>query len=131
MSAIRKRLQLPLLADSSSSWAATERPLTRVLLPLAQPGSKERTGRSRPVAHNWDRSLLAASSLVAKLGGARTLTGYPAQLTCDVVRNLNAVTALATQLESILSGDPKGMEPIRRFHTAFADCLPLPGLGGE
>jgi hypothetical protein len=119
------------LADSSSSWAATERPLTRALLPSAQPGSKERAGRSRPVARNSDRRLLAASSLVAKLGGTRTLTGYPAQLTYDVVRNLNAVTALATQLESILSGDPEDMEPIRRFHTAFADCLPLLGLGGK
>jgi hypothetical protein len=61
---------------------------------------------------------------------SRTLTGYPTQLTFDVVRNLNAVTALATQLASILSGDPKNMEPVRQFHTAFADCLPTLRTGG-
>lgn len=56
---------------------------------------------------------------------ARTLTGYPAQLTCDVVRNSNAIISLATQLSSILSGDPLNMQPVRRFHIEFADCLPI------
>ncbi len=56
---------------------------------------------------------------------ARTLTGYPAQLTYDVVRNSNAVLALTTQLASILSGDPLHMAPVRRFHIEFADCLPI------
>lgn len=56
---------------------------------------------------------------------ARTLTGYPAQLTYDVVRNSNAVLALTTQLASILSGDPLNMVPVRRFHIEFADCLPI------
>jgi len=56
---------------------------------------------------------------------ARTLTGYPAQLTYDVVRNSNAIVALATQLASILSGVPSAMEPVRRFHVEYADCLPI------
>ncbi|MBE0614129.1 MAG: hypothetical protein IH604_10725 [Burkholderiales bacterium] len=56
---------------------------------------------------------------------SRTLTGYPAQLTYDVVRNSNAVMALTTQLASILSGDPANMAPVRRFHIDFADCLPI------
>lgn len=60
---------------------------------------------------------------------SRTLTGYPAQLTFDVVRNSNAVIALATQLSSILSGDPLDMEPVRRLHIEFADCLPILGNG--
>ena len=60
---------------------------------------------------------------------ARTLTGYPAQLTYDVVRNSNAVISLATQLSSILTGDPRNMEPVRRFHIDFADCLPILGNG--
>jgi hypothetical protein len=56
---------------------------------------------------------------------ARALTGYPAQLSYDVVRNSNAITALTVQLASILSGDPKAMETVRRMHVDFADCLPL------
>lgn len=56
---------------------------------------------------------------------SRTLTGYPAQLTYDVVRNSNAVISLTTQLASILSGNPLNMEPVRRFHIEYADCLPI------
>jgi hypothetical protein len=56
---------------------------------------------------------------------SRTLAGYPAQLTYDVVRNSNAVVALATQLVSILSGDPRNMEPVRKFHVEYSDCLPI------
>ena len=60
---------------------------------------------------------------------SRTLTGYPAQLTYDAVRNSNAVLALTTQLASILSGDPINMAPVRRFHIEFADCLPILSYG--
>lgn len=56
---------------------------------------------------------------------ARTATGYPAQLTYDVMRNSNAIAALTTQLLSILTGDPGQMEPVRRLHINFADCLPI------
>jgi hypothetical protein len=56
---------------------------------------------------------------------SRLVTGYPPQLTYDVVRNSNAVIALTTQLVSILSGDSRNMEPVRRFHIEFADCLPI------
>lgn len=56
---------------------------------------------------------------------ARTATGYPAQLTYDVMRNSNAIVALTTQLLSILTGDPRQMEPVRRLHIEFADCLPI------
>lgn len=56
---------------------------------------------------------------------ARTATGYPAQLTYDVMRNSNAIVALTTQLLSILTGDPRQMEPVRRLHVEFADCLPI------
>jgi hypothetical protein len=57
---------------------------------------------------------------------SRTLTGYPAQLAYNAVRNSNSVIALSAQLASILSGDPQNMEPVRRFHTDFADFLPVP-----
>ena len=55
---------------------------------------------------------------------ARIRTGYPAQLSYDVVRNSNAVVALTTQLLSILTGDPRHMEVVRSLHVAYADCLP-------
>lgn len=58
---------------------------------------------------------------------ARTATGYPAQLTFDVVRNSNAIVALTTQLLSILTGDPSQMEFVRRLHVDFSDCLPITG----
>jgi len=57
---------------------------------------------------------------------SRVVTGYPPQLTYDVVRNSNAVTALSAQLASILSGDPLDMADVdadrmrlRRDGTAF------------
>ncbi len=56
---------------------------------------------------------------------SRTLSGYPAQLTYEVVRNSNAIVALATQLIAILNGDPRDMVHIRRFHVEFSDCLPI------
>ena len=60
---------------------------------------------------------------------ARTAIGYPAQLSYDVVRNSNAIAALTTQLLSILTGNPLQMEPIRRLHVEFADCLPIGNAG--
>lgn len=56
---------------------------------------------------------------------SRTLTGYPAQLIYDVVRNSNAVVALTAQLQSILTGLPQHMGPVRQLHQQFADVLPL------
>lgn len=56
---------------------------------------------------------------------ARTVSGYPAQLSYDVVRNSNAVVALTTQLLSILTGNHRQMEPVRKLHVEFADCLPI------
>ncbi|QID17833.1 hypothetical protein G3580_09380 [Nitrogeniibacter mangrovi] len=56
---------------------------------------------------------------------SRLETGYPAQLAYDVLRNSNAVTALATQLTAILTGDQRAMAPVRSLHVEFADCLPI------
>lgn len=58
---------------------------------------------------------------------ARGLSGYPAQLIYDVIRNANAVVALTAQLQSILTGLPENMEPVRRMHKDYADVLPLLG----
>lgn len=56
---------------------------------------------------------------------SRILSGYPAELTADAMRNSNAIVALAGQLASILTGDANTMGPVRAFHTDFAECLPI------
>ncbi|MCO5401515.1 DUF6988 family protein [Ralstonia soli] len=56
---------------------------------------------------------------------SRTLTGYPAPLATDALRNSNALVSITAQLVSILSGDPENMHPIRKLYVDFADCLPL------
>jgi hypothetical protein len=56
---------------------------------------------------------------------SRVLTGYPPQLTYNVVRSSNAVMGLATQLVSIATGDLSRMGPVRKLHVTYADCLPL------
>lgn len=58
---------------------------------------------------------------------ARTLTGYPEQLIYDVTRNANALVALCAQLQSILTGVPENMAPVRQMHESFADVLPIIG----
>lgn len=56
---------------------------------------------------------------------ARFQTGYPRQLSYDVLRNSNAMLALASQLAAIVTGDQRNMVPVRTLHTDFADCLPI------
>jgi hypothetical protein len=56
---------------------------------------------------------------------SRTMSGYPAQLIYDVIRNGNAVVALSAQLLAILSGNPQNMAPVRQMHTDFMDILPI------
>ena len=56
---------------------------------------------------------------------ARLESGYPPQLSYDVLRNSNAMVALASQLAAIVSGDQRNMIPVRTLHTEFADCLPI------
>jgi len=61
---------------------------------------------------------------------SRTLTGYPAQLAIQALRNSNGLVCIAAQLAAILSGDPnKNMPPVRKLHVDFADCLPIIGAG--
>ena len=56
---------------------------------------------------------------------ARFQSGYPRKLSYDVLRNSNAILALASQLAAIVTGDPQNMVPVRTLHTDFADCLPI------
>ena len=56
---------------------------------------------------------------------SRAVTGYPPQLSFDVLRNSNALIALASQLAAIVSGIPENMDPVRALHRDFADCLPI------
>jgi len=55
----------------------------------------------------------------------RTVTGYTPKLVYDSLRNSNAVFALTTQLVTIMTGDPKKMDAVRRLHVDFIDCLPI------
>lgn len=56
---------------------------------------------------------------------ARVVTGYPPQLIFHTVRNSSAVLALTAQLLSLMTYDAAAMEPVRRMHREFADCLPI------
>lgn len=56
---------------------------------------------------------------------SRKITGYPAQLIYDVIRNSNAVVALTAQLQSILTRIPENMNPVRQMHRDFVDVLPI------
>ncbi|WP_373691450.1 hypothetical protein [Azonexus sp.] len=41
------------------------------------------------------------------------------------MRNSNAVVALRAQLQSILTGIPENMGPVRQMHRDFVDVLPI------
>lgn len=56
---------------------------------------------------------------------ARSTRGYPLQLCRDVLRNANALCALAAQLCVIASGRLQAMEAIRVMHRDFLDVLPV------
>lgn len=56
---------------------------------------------------------------------SRSALGYPDELVTNVVRNANGLVCLAVQFVAILSGDPASMEPVRRLHDEYQDCLPL------
>lgn len=56
---------------------------------------------------------------------ARIETGYPPELAYDVLRNSNALIAIASQLAAIASGDSRNVKQVRALHTTFADCLPI------
>lgn len=100
----------------------------------------ERSGGFQADVHEFASGLIPADGkryLVALQAGLLSLQHaagalvlisqgfYPAQLTYDVVRNSNAIVALATQLIAILTGDPRNMEHVRRFHVEYSDCLPI------
>lgn len=56
---------------------------------------------------------------------ARFQPGYPLRLSYDVLRDSNAMTALASQLAAIATGDQQKMVTVRALHTDFADSLPI------
>lgn len=58
---------------------------------------------------------------------ARFGTGYPRRLSCDVLRNSNALLAMALQLAIIATGERQWMVQFRALHVDFADCLPIVG----
>lgn len=58
---------------------------------------------------------------------SRVESGYPRRLSYDVLRNSNAMLAIASQLAAIVTGDQRNMVPVRDIHVNFADCLPISG----
>lgn len=56
---------------------------------------------------------------------ARTSMGYPPKLNYDVLRNSNALIALASQLTAVVSGIPENMAPVSALHREYADCIPV------
>jgi len=58
---------------------------------------------------------------------ARFRSGYPRQLSYDVLRNSNALLAMALQLAVIATDAPQGMGEVRAPHADFGDCLPITG----
>lgn len=56
---------------------------------------------------------------------SRSVTGYSPKLVYDSLRNANAVFTLTNQLVTIMTGDPKKMDPVKRLHVDFVDCLPV------
>lgn len=119
------KLSEPLTLDAARQ--ANEGPMLAEMLKQLESSPQSPAGVIRQLKEYRDVAWKAMNSYAH--GGlhplARTLTGYPEELNYDVVRNSNAVVALTTQLASILSGDSRNMDPVRRFHVEFADCLPV------
>lgn len=55
----------------------------------------------------------------------RSVTGYPPSLLFDILRNCNAVSVIATQLVTVMTGDESHRGFVRWLHTKYADCLPI------
>lgn len=62
---------------------------------------------------------------------SRVESGYPRRLSYDVLRNSNAMLAIASQLAAIVTGDQRNMVPVRAIHVDFTDCLPISGSSSD
>lgn len=51
--------------------------------------------------------------------------GYEPKVIYDSLRNCNAVATINMQMLSILTGYKEAMEPVRKMHHHFVDCLPI------
>lgn len=128
-------------------YAASDEWVERLARPLSVEAAE--TGKDAPMVADMLKVLgaspAAPQGLVAQLedcrkvmwkalnsfahGGlhplARLGTGYPRQLSHDVLRNSNALLAMALQLAIIATGELQWMEQFRALHVDFADCLPI------
>lgn len=62
------------------------------------------------------------SGLISLIGNG---VGYEPKVIYDSLRNCNAVAAINMQMLSILTGHEDAMEPVRKMHHHFEDCLPI------
>lgn len=51
--------------------------------------------------------------------------GFEPKLMFDAIRNSNAIAAINLQMLTILTGSEEAMEPVRKVHRHYADCLPI------
>ena len=120
-----EKLGEPLTVETARR--ANEGPMVAEMLKGLEESSTAPQGIVRQLKEYRDVTWKALNSYAH--GGlhplVRTLSGYPAQLNYDVMRNSNAVVALTTQLLSILTGNHRHMEPVRKLHVEFSDCLPI------
>ncbi|WP_350431747.1 hypothetical protein ABIS04_16325 [Shewanella sp. H8] len=62
------------------------------------------------------------SGLISLIGNG---VGYEPKVIYDSLRNCNALAAINMQMLSILTGHEDAMEPVRKMHHHFKDCLPI------
>lgn len=56
---------------------------------------------------------------------SRTATGYPPQLTMNVILNSNAILAMTAQLVAITAAGSDKMQRVRELHSEYSDCIPM------
>lgn len=122
-----EKLSQPLTEEAAISGKANEGPMLAEMLKELDKAPNTPRGIVNQLRQYKDVAWKALNSF--SHGGlhplSRTESGYPPELIFNVVRNSNAVIALTSQLLSLLTDDEAQMEPVRRFHVDFRDCLPV------
>lgn len=106
-----KKLETPMIADMLKALEKTEAP-SHILRQLNDFKS----------VNNSAFNSFTHSGLAALVGNG---VGYEPKLIYDALRNCNAVAVINMQMLSILTGFEEAMEPIRKMHHNFIDCLPI------
>lgn len=106
-----KKLETPLIADMLKALDSSEAP-AHILGQL-----NDFRGLNNSAFNSFTHSGLAAL-----VGNG---LGFEPKVIYDSLRNCNAVAAINMQMLSILTGYEEAMEPVRKMHHQFVDCLPI------